>query len=48
MQKALEEAKQALADRQEAYAKNDLVAAAEADQRLQDAIEAATKAEGGN
>ncbi len=48
LQKALDEAKQALSDRQAAYAKNDLVAAAEADQRLQDAIEAATKAESGN
>ncbi len=48
LQKALSDAKTALQDRQDAYAKNDLVAAAEADQRLQDAIEAATQAEGGN
>lgn len=48
LQKALSEAKAALQDRQEAYADNDLVAAAEADQRLQDAIEAATAAENDN
>ena len=48
LQKALADAKAALQDRQEAYADNDLVAAAEADQRLQDAIEAATAAENGN
>jgi len=48
LQNALDDAKQALQDRQEAYAENDLVAAAEADQRLQDAIQAATEAQGGN
>ncbi|WP_420370137.1 UPF0182 family protein [Curtobacterium sp. L1-20] len=48
LQQALNDAKQALQDRQDAYAKNDLVAAAEADQRLQEAIQAATEAEGGN
>ncbi|MBA8991291.1 hypothetical protein FHW23_002560 [Curtobacterium pusillum] len=48
LQKALNDAKQALQDRQDAYADNDLVAAAEADQRLQEAIQAATEAEGGN
>ncbi|MBT2501491.1 UPF0182 family protein [Curtobacterium sp. ISL-83] len=47
LQKALSDAKQALQDRQQAYASNDLVAAAEADQRLQDAIQAATEAENG-
>ncbi|MBF4615145.1 UPF0182 family protein [Curtobacterium sp. VKM Ac-1376] len=48
LQQALSDAKDALQDRQEAYADNDLVAAAEADQRLQDAIEAATAAENGS
>ncbi|PYY62735.1 UPF0182 family protein [Curtobacterium sp. MCSS17_011] len=48
LQEALDDAKAALQDRQEAYADNDLVAAAEADQRLQDAIEAATAAESGS
>jgi uncharacterized membrane protein (UPF0182 family) len=48
LQQALNDARQALQDRQDAYAKNDLVAAAEADQRLQDAIQAASEAEGGN
>jgi len=48
LQKALNDAKQALQDRQDAYADNDLVAAAEADQRLQEAIQAATEAESGN
>ncbi|WP_260980989.1 UPF0182 family protein [Curtobacterium pusillum] len=48
LQKALNDAKQALQDRQDAYADNDLVAAAEADQRLQEAIQAATEAEGDN
>ena len=48
LQQALADAKSALQDRQDAYAKNDLVAAAEADQRLQEAIQAATEAEGGN
>ncbi|WP_175472153.1 MULTISPECIES: UPF0182 family protein [unclassified Curtobacterium] len=47
LQKALSDANDALQDRQQAYADNDLVAAAEADQRLQDAIEAATAAENG-
>ena len=41
LQAALEDARQALQDRQAAYAANDLVAAAEADERLQDAIERA-------
>jgi uncharacterized protein len=41
---ALADARQALEDRQQAYADNDLVAAAEADQRLQDAIERALAA----
>ncbi|WIB78429.1 UPF0182 family protein [Curtobacterium sp. MCPF17_002] len=48
LRKALSDAKQALQDRQDAYADNDLVAAAEADQRLQDAIQAATEAESGS
>ncbi|WP_185022628.1 UPF0182 family protein [Curtobacterium sp. PhB115] len=48
LQQALSDANDALQDRQQAYADNDLVAAAEADQRLQDAIEAATAAENGN
>ncbi|ROQ17213.1 MULTISPECIES: UPF0182 family protein [unclassified Curtobacterium] len=48
LQKALSDAKAALQDRQDAYADNDLVAAAEADKRLQDAIEAATAAEDGS
>jgi len=48
LQTALNDAKQALQDRQDAYAQNDLVAAAEADKRLQEAIQAATEAEGGN
>jgi uncharacterized membrane protein (UPF0182 family) len=43
---ALADAKQALSDRSAAYAKNDLVAAAQADQRLQDAIERAITAAG--
>lgn len=38
---ALQDARQALVDRQAAYAANDLVAAAEADERLQQAIEQA-------
>ena len=38
---ALQDARQALVDRQAAYAVNDLVAAAEADERLQQAIERA-------
>jgi uncharacterized membrane protein (UPF0182 family) len=41
---ALEDARQALADRQAAYASNDLVAAAQADEALQDAIERAIAA----
>jgi len=48
LQKALNDAKSALDDRQQAYADNDLVAAAEADERLQRAIQAATEAESGN
>ncbi|MFK4484528.1 uncharacterized membrane protein (UPF0182 family) [Curtobacterium sp. AB7] len=48
LQKALSDAKAALQDRQDAYADNDLVAAAEADKRLQAAIEAATAAEDGS
>src|SRR5690606_7304550 len=36
---ALADAQQALKDREAAYAENDLVAAAEADERLQDALE---------
>jgi uncharacterized membrane protein (UPF0182 family) len=43
---ALADAKSALADRTAAYASNDVVAAAEADQRLQAAIEAALAASG--
>jgi uncharacterized membrane protein (UPF0182 family) len=43
---ALEDIKTALADRTAAYAANDLVAAAEADNRLTDAINAALAAEG--
>lgn len=39
--KALADAKQALADREAAYAKNDMVAAAEADVRLQKALQTA-------
>ncbi|MGN6445516.1 UPF0182 family membrane protein [Amnibacterium sp.] len=46
LQAALADAKQALADREAAYAKNDLVAAAQADQKLQQAIAAAIAAEG--
>ncbi len=45
VQKALADASAALQDRQQAYADNDLVAAAEADQRLQNAIQAAVEAE---
>lgn len=41
---ALADAQQALADREAAYRENDVVAAAEADQRLQDAIERAIAA----
>lgn len=46
LQKALSDANAALEDRQQAYADNDLVAAAEADKRLQEAIQAAIEAEG--
>ncbi len=44
LDQALEDARVALADRQAAYAANDLVAAAEADERLQNAIERALAA----
>jgi len=44
---ALADAQQALSDRQSAYADNDLVAAAQADARLQDALEAAVAASDG-
>jgi uncharacterized membrane protein (UPF0182 family) len=44
LETALSEASQALQDREAAYAANDLVAAAEADERLQVAIEAALAA----
>ncbi|MBX3104152.1 MAG: UPF0182 family protein [Cryobacterium sp.] len=43
---ALKDAAQALKDREAAYAANDLVAAAQADQRLQDALERAIAAAG--
>lgn len=43
---ALADAKDALADRQAAYAKNDLVAAAQADKRLQTALQDAESAAG--
>ncbi|WP_423923223.1 UPF0182 family protein [Frigoribacterium sp. 2-23] len=43
---ALADAQQALTDRAAAYAKNDLVAAAQADARLQSALEAAVAASG--
>ena len=46
LQKALAQAKSALAARQAAYAKNDLVAAANADKDLQAAIAAALAAQG--
>jgi Uncharacterized conserved protein len=46
LQQALADYREALADRQAAYARNDLVAAAEADQRMQDAIERAIAAAG--
>jgi uncharacterized membrane protein (UPF0182 family) len=46
LQQALADAQQALRDRQAAYAKNDLVAAAQADARLQTAIEKAIAAGG--
>ncbi|MGN6502906.1 MAG: UPF0182 family membrane protein [Pseudolysinimonas sp.] len=47
LQQALADYQKALADRQQAYADGDLVAAAEADQRMQDAVEAAIAASGG-
>ncbi|MDM4763521.1 UPF0182 family protein [Galbitalea sp. SE-J8] len=46
LQLALADANAALHDREAAYAKNDLVAAAQADQRLQDAIARALAADG--
>ncbi|HET6826231.1 MAG TPA: UPF0182 family protein [Amnibacterium sp.] len=46
LQQALADAQQALKDRQAAYAKNDLVAAAQADARLQAAIQRAIAAGG--
>ena len=46
LQQALSDANQALKDRQAAYAKNDLVAAAQADARLQAAIQRAVAAGG--
>jgi uncharacterized membrane protein (UPF0182 family) len=46
LKKALADAEQALKDRQAAYAKNDLVAAAQADARLQKALEQAVAAGG--
>ena len=46
LRQALADYQDALADRQAAYAANDLVAAAEADQRMQDAIERAIAAAG--
>ncbi|HEV7624570.1 MAG TPA: UPF0182 family protein [Amnibacterium sp.] len=46
LQAALAEAQQALKDRQAAYAKNDLVAAAQADSRLQAALQKAIAAGG--
>ncbi|MGU3410963.1 UPF0182 family protein [Microbacterium sp. M1A1_1b] len=45
LRQALADASAALQDRQQAYADNDLVAAAEADKRLQEAINAAVDAE---
>ena len=44
LQQALSDYQEALADRQAAYAANDLVAAAEADARMQDAVERAIAA----
>ncbi len=46
LQKALADYKKALDDRTKAYKDGDLVAAAEADQRMQQAVEAAIKASG--
>ncbi|MFJ3385304.1 MULTISPECIES: UPF0182 family protein [unclassified Curtobacterium] len=46
LQQALSDANAALQDRTQAYEDNDLVAAAEADKRLQEAIQAAIDAEG--
>ena len=45
LQSALQDAAQALKDREAAYASNDLVAAAQADERLQKALEAAIAAD---
>jgi len=47
LQQALADYREALADREAAYASNDLVAAAEADQRMQEAIERAIAASEG-
>lgn len=47
LQAALAAYQRALKDRQQAYADGDLVAAAQADQRMQDAVEAAIAATGG-
>ena len=44
LQAALNDAKEALAERSAAYASNDLVAAAEADKKLTDALERALAA----
>ena len=41
LEAALQDAREALADREAAYRNNDLVAAAEADRRLTDALERA-------
>ena len=46
LDQALSDYQQALEDRQAAYAEGDLVAAAQADQRMQDAVEAAIAASG--
>jgi uncharacterized protein len=45
LQSALQDAAKALKDREAAYASNDLVAAAQADERLQKALEAALAAD---
>ena len=45
LQSALQDAAQAMKDREAAYAANDLVAAAQADERLQKALEAALAAD---
>ena len=47
LEQALADYSAALKERQAAYAKGDLVAAAEADQKMQDAVEAAIAASGG-